>query len=206
MSLGRAQTWIDLSTQTKNADFSNFPSTKPVAVKSILPPVCSPGQILFNLTVSPGQNLFYCTSTNTWTQQVGASTGGPSLLLGFGLVWIPGQGGTYLSVDTSALLSRATAQATISAFCQSNTGTTAYACFLSPTLLGYVGPASNPPGSTCIVLYVDTPNLASATIEVDKLGAVPILERSGSPLVMGDVPAKQPVMACFNGAAFVLQH
>jgi hypothetical protein len=205
-SLGGAQTLIDLSTQTKNPDFSNFLVTKPFTVKSVLPPTCSQGQVLFNPTTSPGQNLYFCTATNVWSPQAGAPTAGASFLLGFGLVSVFFQGLTYVSVDTGTLLSRASAQASISSFCQSNTGTTAYACSLSPILQGYVGPASNPPGSTCLVLYVDTTNTGAATIDADTLGPVPIVERSGSPLIAGDIPAKQPVFACFNGAAFVLQH
>jgi hypothetical protein len=201
-----AQTLIDLSTQTKNVDFSGAVSTKPVALVSVLPSTCSVGQIVFLKTAPAGQNLYFCTAANTWSTQGGV--GGPSggnFNQGFGILFVASQSLTYVTIDTSVILSRASAQASISNFCQSTTGSTAYACFLSPTLLTYTGPTSNPPGSTCLVLYVDTANVSSATVNVDTLGPVPILERSGGALTAGDVPARQPVMACYNGSAFIIQ-
>jgi hypothetical protein len=199
-----AQTQLDLSTQAKNVDFSKAISTKPVQVVSTLPASCSQFQIVFLTSAIPGQNLFFCTAANTWTQQSvsGSST---NVLAGFGVLLVTSGPLTYITVDTSVILSRATAQASTSNFCQSTSGTTNYACSLTPTLQAYTGPNSIPPGSTCLVLYVDVPNTASATLNVDHLGPVPILERSGATLSGGDIPASQPILACYSGSAFILQ-
>jgi len=70
------QTQVDLQTQSKNVDFSNAISTKPAKVGTLLPAVCASGEVFFLSNAPPGQNLYGCTSTNTWTQQSsGAGSG-----------------------------------------------------------------------------------------------------------------------------------
>jgi len=64
---GLGQTTVDLRTQSKSADFSTFPSTKPARTGTSLPPACSPGEIFFKLDAAAGKNLFACTATNLWT-------------------------------------------------------------------------------------------------------------------------------------------
>jgi len=202
-----AQTLVDLSTQSKNVDFSNALLTKPVQVVSTLPPSCSTGRLVFLLSATPGQNLYACTATNIWTQlSSGGSVGTSNVLAGFGVLLVTVGPSTYATVDTAAILSRSAAQGSTSNFCQSATGNTNYACSLNPTLQTYTGPTSTPPGSTCLVLYVDVPNVAGATLNVDTLGPVPILGRSGGPLAGGDIPAKQPIPICYSGSAFILPH
>jgi hypothetical protein len=223
-----AQTKVDLSTQAKNVDFSGASSTKPVQVGATLPAVCSIGQLFFNTGAPPGQNLTGCIAPNLWVVlsvtggggcgggsvvwQIGgvtiASTDQANFQPGVGVLLIAAGGGLFqltASADTSVMLSRAAAQASTSNFCNSTTGSTNYACSLSPTLQQYTGPLSSPPGSTCLILYVDTANSSGATINVDTLGPIPILERSGGSLSGGDIPRFQPVLACYNGSAFVLQ-
>lgn len=77
LSLG--QTKIDIPTQTKNANFSSFPSTIPATVSSSLPGSCTIGQFDFLNTATAGQNIYLCTSTNTWTQVVGTGGSGGSV-------------------------------------------------------------------------------------------------------------------------------
>ena len=63
-----SQTKIDLATQGRNADFSSFPSTRPFAVGSGLPASCAVGAVFFNSSEIPGENLYVCTSPDTWTK------------------------------------------------------------------------------------------------------------------------------------------
>ena len=211
--VGKSQTKIDLSAQSKNIDFSLVSSTKPVQVGIILPPTCGIGQMFFSSTASPGQNLYLCAATNTWTQLsssvVGGTTSSFNFVAGFGIALfsstLGGVNTVQIGVDQAVILTRAAAQTGISTFCRSNNGTTDYTCRLTPTLSAYTGPSSSPPGSTCLVFYVDTPNTKPVTINVDTLGAVPILGRSGGALNPGDIPAGQPVTACYNDSAFILQ-
>lgn len=76
----RAQTLVDLRTQTKSIDFSAAASTKPSQTGTVLPLTCSVGATFFNIAAPAGQNLYGCTATNTWTLL------GSSLLSGGGAV------------------------------------------------------------------------------------------------------------------------
>jgi hypothetical protein len=77
-SLASAQTQIDLRTQSKSVDFSAATSTKPFQTGTILPGVCSGGQVFFKFDALPGANLYACTAANTWTLE-GANAIGPTL-------------------------------------------------------------------------------------------------------------------------------
>lgn len=71
-------TRVDLSKQS-NVDFSRAATTKPAQTGSTPPAgACSPGEVYFSLasSVTPGQNLYLCTATNTWTQLTGTGSGG----------------------------------------------------------------------------------------------------------------------------------
>jgi len=63
-----AQTKVDLRTQTKDVDFSQAPTTKPVKVGTSLPATCGTGELFFKTNAVPGGNLYLCTALNTWTQ------------------------------------------------------------------------------------------------------------------------------------------
>ncbi len=64
-----AQTRVDLGTQSKNVDFSGAASTKPSQTGTTLPASCALGQTFLDIAAQPGQNLYICTATNTWTVQ-----------------------------------------------------------------------------------------------------------------------------------------
>ena len=66
-----AQTTLNLSTQGRNVDFTNFPYSRPVKTGPSLPASCSTGDLFFNTAAAAGQNLFACIASNTWAQQAG---------------------------------------------------------------------------------------------------------------------------------------
>ena len=65
-AFGQTTTTLNLSTQGRNADFSNFPFTRPVTQGSSLPSTCQVGQLFFNTAAPIGANIFSCVSSNTW--------------------------------------------------------------------------------------------------------------------------------------------
>jgi hypothetical protein len=68
------QTQVDLATQAKNVDFSAAIFTKPAKAGAAIPQSCSLGEVFFKTDAPAGQNLYGCTSTNTWSQ-----IGGPEM-------------------------------------------------------------------------------------------------------------------------------
>jgi len=94
-----AQTQVNLSTQSKNADFSAFLRTKPAKVGASLPSTCGVGELFFSTSATPGQNLYACYLQNQWTTvggSAGALTAGGSgaLCIGTGC-----SGGTPTTID-----------------------------------------------------------------------------------------------------------
>ena len=67
------QSLVDIRTQTKNVDFSGAASTIPAKSGTALPATCNVGEMFFNTTNTPGQNLYTCAPANTWTQIGGGS-------------------------------------------------------------------------------------------------------------------------------------
>jgi len=72
----RAQTLVDLRTQSKSVDFSAASTTKPMSTGAILPAACGVGQAFFLTNAPAGSNFYLCTSQNSWTLQAG--TAGPA--------------------------------------------------------------------------------------------------------------------------------
>jgi hypothetical protein len=56
-----------LFSQTATSPLGNYVSTT-------LPSTCNVGSMFFNTTSSPGANVWLCTSTNVWTQQIGGGS------------------------------------------------------------------------------------------------------------------------------------
>lgn len=80
-SCGYAQTLINLQNQSKAVDFANSNSTRPVKTGTVLPAVCSAGELYFKRDAAPGQNLYGCTSTNVWMPLAsGGGTGGSGIV------------------------------------------------------------------------------------------------------------------------------
>ncbi len=68
---GIGQTSVDLRTQSKSVDFSSAAATKPFKTGTVLPLTCGVGETFFLLNATAGENIFGCTSANTWTLQSG---------------------------------------------------------------------------------------------------------------------------------------
>lgn len=64
----RAQTAIDLKSQSRNIDFTAAGSTRPFKTGTVLPAACAVGETFFKSNATAGQNLYGCTATNTWSQ------------------------------------------------------------------------------------------------------------------------------------------
>ncbi|MDQ6706195.1 MAG: hypothetical protein M3Z85_09520 [Acidobacteriota bacterium] len=65
----RAQTQVDLRSQTKSVDFSGASFTKPSKTGTTLPPHCGVGEYFFKTDAAAGSNVFGCTATDVWTGQ-----------------------------------------------------------------------------------------------------------------------------------------
>jgi len=63
----RAQTVIDLRTQSKSVDFSSASSTKPFQAGTEFPGTCSIGEFFLRTDQPFGKNLYACSALNTWT-------------------------------------------------------------------------------------------------------------------------------------------
>src|SRR5262245_14948881 len=73
--MAEAQTTIDLSAQTRKADFSQFSSTRPVRTGTGVPGTCAVGELYFRTDGVAGSNLYGCTSTNVFTVMSGPTGG-----------------------------------------------------------------------------------------------------------------------------------
>ena len=74
-SIAGGQTMVDVRTQTKNVDFSGAASTIPAKSGATVPASCKLGEMFFNTSNAPGQNLYLCAPANTWTVLVGGGSG-----------------------------------------------------------------------------------------------------------------------------------
>jgi hypothetical protein len=69
-----AQTTINGSRTIQGSwDASGANWTKPAKSGSTLPATCSVGEVFFKVGAAAGQNLYFCTATNTWTQMSGGA-------------------------------------------------------------------------------------------------------------------------------------
>ena len=68
LSIASGQTLVNLGTQSRNIDFSTQSFTRPTSVGSAAPSTCQTGQLFFNSSATPGNNLFGCSATNIWSQ------------------------------------------------------------------------------------------------------------------------------------------
>jgi hypothetical protein len=98
-AFGQTPTTLDLSTQSRNADFSNFRFTRPLTKGSSLPITCQIGQLFFNTAVPAGTNVFSCTAPDTWTAVGSGSnyTLPPATATTLGGVTIPSTSGLNIS-------------------------------------------------------------------------------------------------------------
>jgi hypothetical protein len=59
-------------------DFSTAPHTRiaKTGIVADLPATCATGEVYFATNATAGQNWYFCTATNTWTQQLNSGGGG----------------------------------------------------------------------------------------------------------------------------------
>jgi hypothetical protein len=78
--MAQTSTKVDLGAQGMNPDFSAMPHTRPMTVGTALPATCQIGELFYNSAALAGQNLYGCTTTNTWTLEGAAgSTSGSAI-------------------------------------------------------------------------------------------------------------------------------
>jgi hypothetical protein len=93
-----AQTQINLRTQSRDVDFSQAGLTRSFQTGTVLPPVCSPGDLFFNSAGPAGQNVYGCTATNTWALEGGGGGGGATLATQLGDFALSGGAGPTLTI------------------------------------------------------------------------------------------------------------
>jgi len=210
------QTQVDLRTQSKSVDFQAAPYTRPIQSGSSLPATCTPSAVFFLTTAPAGANIYGCVGTNTWAVQgTGGGSGGILAIQNNGTTvgsrgtanFIPGAGivnlitdtGTAINIqqsaDTAVMLSKVTNQAGTPVLCASASGSgTTYTCSLSPTLTTY---------TTGMVLYwkIDVANTSvSPTLNVDTLGAKPLVDYQSNALNVGALVSGAEVPIWYDGA------
>lgn len=72
----RAQTQIDLRSQSRNVDFSQASSVRPFKTGTTLPATCTAGEMFFKTSAASGANTYGCVATNTWAVQGSGGGGG----------------------------------------------------------------------------------------------------------------------------------
>ncbi len=72
---GTAETTSGNRTFTGSLDASGASATAPAKAGTSLPGTCTVGQVYFKTDATAGQNFYFCTATNTWTQQLNSGGG-----------------------------------------------------------------------------------------------------------------------------------
>jgi hypothetical protein len=94
-SVMRSQTGINLTTQANPVvDFGGATFTRPIRIRTILPAVCSTGELFFKSDAPPGSNIYGCAATNQWAPPTAGSSGE-----GAGLPSLAGNEGKSLWTD-----------------------------------------------------------------------------------------------------------
>jgi len=140
------QTRIDLATQSRDVDFTQAVSTKPVKAGNGLPATCGLDELYLRNDAVPGTNLYGCLSTNIWSVLTGGGTS-------------DGSSGSHLS-DLSVTRDAPT-QVTIGAMCSP-----AAPCNvrIADTVYSYTNAVAvtNPAGSGTVWVGVDPTGLRTA--------------------------------------------
>jgi hypothetical protein len=72
---------LAVSGATSAVDFSQAASTAPATSGTSLPATCTAGNVYFKTDATPGQNLYFCTAANTWSQMTGGNVTSVGLVL-----------------------------------------------------------------------------------------------------------------------------
>lgn len=97
LALGQSRTDKTNRTIVGSVDASGATSTKPMKAGTSLPGTCAVGETYFKTDATAGQNIYFCTATNTWTQQLNSgATGGYRYI-----IWQATNGSSVLEASTS---------------------------------------------------------------------------------------------------------
>jgi hypothetical protein len=110
----QTSTAVNLNSQSRNPDFSNFAFTRPVSVGTTLPSTCQVGQLFFNSSAAAGANIFACTQPNAWSV-MGANTLQPAGSGTLGGVMIPTNSGLTLGSNGALSANVGTLAGTVAA-------------------------------------------------------------------------------------------
>lgn len=104
----------------------------------------------------------------------------------------------YVQGDGQGTTSTYIAPEDTSKLCTDAGGDDTYVCSLSPLAM------TTYTTGACIILKVTTANTGAATVNVDGLGAITIVDHDLATLANGMIPANSPTAACYNGTNYVL--
>ena len=214
-----AQTQVDLRTQSKDVDFANAASTRPVKTGVSLPLTCGVGELFFVSNAPAGSNLYACVTANTWALEGGGAGGAGTLtvqldggLVGTraienlvsstGLITTAVDTGMRIDIqntaDTAVMLTKAAAQAGTLFLCTSASGSAGtYTCPMAPTLAAY----------TAGMTVAWKPDVAGAggptTLNIDTLGArsIKLADGTTDPTPI-DVQAGRLLPLWYDGSVF----
>lgn len=165
-------------------------------------PLLASGQVTTPLTVFPGATTDPGEIRLRETRSNGSNwvaIKSPSSVAS-DLAWtLPPTDGTLgqaLVTNGAGALSWSSVSATSFPVCNSTTGNDTYTC----TVSGFTAYSAG----YCIVLYADTANTGTATVNISAVGAKSILRYGGSALSNSDILANTPVMICYDGTQFTL--
>lgn len=112
---------VTTGTQDQTAAIHTLPVK--TGVNASKPATCTVGELYFATDATPGQNTYYCTATNVWTQQLDTSGGngalgysGAALATVTGTVYCAISGGGVCSVTESNVQQQSATQSTATAF------------------------------------------------------------------------------------------
>jgi len=189
------QTLVDVRTQTKNVDFSGAASTIPAKSGTSLPASCKLGEMFFNTSNSPGQNLYTCAPANTWSLLSGgggsgggsgisvpalttvgnlpqyANTSGTALAAGLSVVTTVGNPGSATSVPTESAV-RSAISATGSTFSNLTGGTNTGAAMLIGSGASLAASGSGTIAATSVPASGVTGLAPSATTDTTNAGNI----------------------------------
>lgn len=165
--------------------------TAPVKVGTSLPGTCTTGDFFYKSDATAGQNLYSCTSTNTWTQHTGAGGGGDastnaSSSVDSELALFSGTGGKTLKRATTTGLLKGTSGVVSAAVAGTD----------------YVVPAGNVATATALAANPANCSAGQVPLGVNAQGAVEgCFTPSGSGDVTGPGSAVSGNAASFSGTS-----
>jgi hypothetical protein len=193
-AFANAQTQVNLSTQSKDANLSNEGPTKPIQTGTTLPALCTTGQMFFLTTAPPGSNLYVCTATNTWVGIVG-SGGSASLSAGTGVIITQSGSSATVSIDPAVVPTKSVVQATTSnSITLTSNSSNALTATANPTLAAYSDKQ----------LVELTWNIActggAMTLSIDSLAVVNLVKSDGvTTLTPADCASGQTNLFTYDG-------